>query len=63
MGPTSGLWVLDDGTRVSVQRTSRVGVSGGRELPLRYILAGSPYLSRPSGWGASPCRLHEGGDA
>ena len=46
---SSGICVLDDGTRVDasdVARTTRVGISIGAELPLRYILPGSAYVSR-----------------
>ena len=46
LGPASGVCVLDDGTTVSVERTTRVGISVGAELPLRYILSGSEYVSR-----------------
>lgn len=46
LGRASGICVLDDGTTVDVARTTRVGVSIGAELPLRYILPGSVYVSR-----------------
>lgn len=47
LGAGSGLAVLDDGASPAVEATARVGVGSGRELPLRYILPGSRYLSRP----------------
>ncbi len=37
IGPES-LLVIDDGVRPSVERTARIGISGGRDLLLRYIL-------------------------
>ncbi|MCJ7796194.1 MAG: DNA-3-methyladenine glycosylase [Thermoleophilia bacterium] len=46
LGRASGICVLDDGTTVDVARTTRVGISVGVELPLRYILDGSAYVSR-----------------
>jgi len=42
----SGLLVLDEGYRPDVEVTPRIGISGGRELQLRFILPGSPSLSR-----------------
>jgi DNA-3-methyladenine glycosylase len=45
LGVEYGLMLLDDTTRPSVRRTPRVGVSAGGDLPLRYILPGSTYLS------------------
>ena len=41
-----GILVLDDGYGVAVETTSRIGVSEGGELELRYILPGSRFLSR-----------------
>lgn len=46
LGRASGVCVLDDGTIVDVMRTTRVGISVGAELALRYILPGSAYVSR-----------------
>ncbi len=46
LGPASGVRALDDGTTVDVTRTTRVGISVGADLPLRYILSGSEYVSR-----------------
>ena len=46
LGRASGICVLDDGTTADAARTMRVGISVGAELPLRYILPGSAYVSR-----------------
>lgn len=46
LGAGSGIYVLDDGVAPQVARTSRVGISSGAELLLRYILPGSAYVSR-----------------
>ena len=46
LGPASGVRTLDDGTAVDVTRTTRVGISVGADLPLRYILSGNEYVSR-----------------
>jgi len=48
LGRASGVCVLDDGTTVHAVRTTRVGISVGAELPLRYILPGSACVSRRS---------------
>ncbi|GAB4244820.1 MAG: DNA-3-methyladenine glycosylase [Thermoleophilia bacterium] len=45
LGRESGVYLLDDGDRPPVVRTVRIGISGGRELPLRYILPGSDCVS------------------
>jgi len=46
LGPESGLLLLDDGYPVAVERTPRLGISRARELMLRFIVPGSPFLSR-----------------
>lgn len=46
LGRASGICVLEDGTIVDVARTTRVGISIGAELSLRYILPGSECVSR-----------------
>jgi DNA-3-methyladenine glycosylase len=46
LGPSSGIRVIDDGSRHPVHATPRVGISGGRELELRSILPGNPHVSR-----------------
>ena len=47
LSPNSDLQVRDDGAahrKVSV--TSRIGITKSVEMPLRYLIAGSPFLSR-----------------
>ena len=40
------LWLEDDGYQVhEVRRTSRVGISAGEQLPLRFLLPGNSYVS------------------
>jgi DNA-3-methyladenine glycosylase len=46
LGESSGLFLVDDGCRPPIERTPRIGVSGGVHLLLRYILPGSAFLSR-----------------
>jgi DNA-3-methyladenine glycosylase len=46
LGEESGLSIIDDGCRPPVEVTGRIGITGGRDLLLRYILPESPYLSR-----------------
>jgi DNA-3-methyladenine glycosylase len=42
----SDLQVLDDGFRPGkIIRTTRIGITRSTELPLRFILAGNPYVS------------------
>ncbi len=52
LGTKSGLAVLEDGWASPVEVTGRIGVGSGGDLALRYILAGSTYLSRPPRRGA-----------
>jgi DNA-3-methyladenine glycosylase len=48
LGAESGVVVLDDGTRVVVARTVRVGITRSAELPLRHYMIGSRYVSGPA---------------
>ncbi len=45
LGYESGVLVLDDGCRPPVGRTTRVGISRGRELPLRHYSMDSGHVS------------------
>lgn len=41
------LWIGDDGfEKPKVQTTARIGITRAADLPLRYLLAGSPFASR-----------------
>jgi DNA-3-methyladenine glycosylase len=43
---SSGLWLGDDGFRSkNIQITPRIGITKAPERPLRFILAGSPFVS------------------
>jgi DNA-3-methyladenine glycosylase len=46
LGEESGLVVLDDGLRPEVGIATRVGISRGEALPLRYYMVGSKYVTR-----------------
>jgi DNA-3-methyladenine glycosylase len=48
LGAMSGLYVLDDGSRPDVGMTTRIGISRGATLPLRYYAAGSMCVTRRS---------------
>lgn len=48
LGPASGVFLLDDGARPEVGRTTRVGISQGGQLLLRYYAIGSRYVSGPA---------------
>ncbi len=48
LGESSGLFVLDDGSRPRVGMTTRIGISRGAALPLRYYAADSKCVSRRS---------------
>lgn len=44
------LWICEDGTSPPAwTRTPRIGVSGGEDLPYRFVVTGSPYLSPARG--------------
>ena len=45
LGEESGVVVLDDGCRPEVGRTTRIGISRGESLPLRYYMVGNDYVS------------------
>jgi DNA-3-methyladenine glycosylase len=45
LGEASGLFILDDGERPEVRQTTRVGISHGARMPLRYYMAGTGYVS------------------
>ena len=46
--PASGLWIGDDGFRArGVTVTRRVGITKAADMPLRYLLSGNPFVSRP----------------
>lgn len=46
LGERSGLFVIDDGIRPQIGVTTRVGISQGEALPLRYYMEGTRYLTR-----------------
>lgn len=44
---TSRLWIGDDGYAAKdIQTTPRIGITKATEMPLRYVLAASPFLSK-----------------
>ena len=44
--PASGLWLADDGYRAKgIQITARIGITKAADEPLRYLLAGNPFVS------------------
>ncbi|MBN1628478.1 MAG: DNA-3-methyladenine glycosylase [Thermoleophilia bacterium] len=45
LGEESGVFILDDGAHPEIACTTRIGISRGASLPLRYYLAGSRYVS------------------
>jgi DNA-3-methyladenine glycosylase len=46
--PVSSLWIADDGFRATrIQITPRIGITKAADRPLRYILAGNEFVSRP----------------
>ena len=48
LGEESGVYVLDDGERPSVVLSTRIGISRGVALPLRYCTKDSEYVSGPA---------------
>lgn len=48
LGERSGLFVLDDGSRPQVGMTTRIGISRGATLPLRYYASQSICVTRRS---------------
>jgi len=55
LGAASGLFVIDDGRRSEVGCTTRIGISQGHQLLLRYYMVGSAYVTGP--------RRHLGGES
>jgi 3-methyladenine DNA glycosylase Mpg len=45
LGSSSGLHVLDDGSASRVARDTRIGISKGERLPLRFFAADSPFVT------------------
>ena len=44
--PTSDLWLADDGFRPErIVATPRIGITKAAERPLRFVIAGNPYVS------------------
>ena len=42
----SDLWIADDGYRpAQILETARIGMTKAAEMPLRYLIAGSPFVS------------------
>ena len=46
LSPRSDLVVVNDGYRVKkVVATTRIGITKSAEMPLRYLIAGNPFMS------------------
>jgi DNA-3-methyladenine glycosylase len=44
--PKSDLWIADDGYRPPrILETARIGITKAAEMPLRYVIAGNPFIS------------------
>jgi DNA-3-methyladenine glycosylase len=56
LGEESGVFVLDDGLRPEVGRSTRIGISRGGQLPLRHYMVGSRYISGPARLNGGPGR-------
>jgi DNA-3-methyladenine glycosylase len=55
--PASGLWIGEDAFKPgSIRITPRIGITKAADHPLRFILAGNPYLS-PSKHNRPPTKL------
>ena len=47
----SDLWLADDGFRPEcIKTTRRIGITKAADLPLRYFMAGNPFVSGPRKW-------------
>jgi DNA-3-methyladenine glycosylase len=55
LGQASGLFVVDDGFKAEVGVDSRIGISRGAALPLRYYARGSECVTRRSATRGGPC--------
>jgi len=45
--PKSDLFIADDGYRVrKTEETVRIGITKAAEMPLRYVVAGNPFVSK-----------------
>jgi len=45
---SAGLWIADDGSSVGrIRRTPRIGIRVAVDDPLRFLLAGNPFVSGP----------------
>lgn len=55
--PDSDLEIVDDGFRARhVLRTPRIGITKAAEHPLRYVIAGNPFVSGPKKWTANDAK-------
>ncbi len=44
--PKSDLWIADDDCRpAQIVETARIGITKAAEMPLRYVIAGNPFVS------------------
>jgi DNA-3-methyladenine glycosylase len=57
--PAGGLWIADDGYRPGrILSTRRIGISKAAELPLRYLIAGNPFVTRLTARRANSSNCH-----